>query len=115
MRSLKPSLRTHRAPAPKPLPLNTASEQRIAGRALQTRRLKLWTASPYCKGCGCLTDYPHGFELDHIQRLDQGGQDTEANCQILCAYTAPDGTRQGCHAAKTAEEVRNGAKKGKHE
>lgn len=64
---------------------STASEPtRLRGRKLQVRRLKLWTANPYCAMCGRLTDYPDGFELDHKIALTNGGEDTEDNCQILC-------------------------------
>lgn len=88
----------------------TLSDQRMAGRKLQTRRLKLWTKSPYCAGCGRLTDYPQGFELDHIVRLDQGGPDTEANSQILCVHVDDQGNKAGCHAEKTKAE---GGKQGR--
>ena len=84
----------------------TPSDMRISGRALTNRRLKMWTDSPCCAICGCLTDYPHGFELDHKIRLDQGGPDTEANCQILCVWYEVDGSKQGCHADKTRAEVK---------
>lgn len=80
----------------------TMSEQRMAGRALQARRLKLWTkADGKCQGCGKVVAYPHGFELDHKQALVNGGEDSEANCQVLCIE--PDGG--GCHAAKTAQDM----------
>lgn len=42
---------------------------RIRGRALQARRLRVWTADPTCKRCGRLTRFPDGFELDHIVPL----------------------------------------------
>lgn len=77
----------------------TPSEKRIAGRMLQVRRLRLWSACPYCAGCGKLTEFPQGFELDHKVPLHQGGPDTDGNCQILCA--GPD----GCHAAKTVSDM----------
>lgn len=77
----------------------------MTGRGLQARRLKLWTEAPHCASCGVLTDYPHGFELDHIVPLSQGGQDTEDNCQVLCVWYDIDGTKHGCHAAKSAEEA----------
>lgn len=77
----------------------------MAGRKLQDRRLRMWTKNPCCAGCGRLTDYPHGFELDHVVRLDQGGQDTEENCQILCVHTDDQGNKAGCHADKTKGEA----------
>jgi 5-methylcytosine-specific restriction protein A len=101
LRTLKPSIKTAQASV-RAAP--TLSDKRMAGRKLQTRRLKLWTKSPYCAGCGRLTDYPWGFELDHIDRLDQGGADTEANCQILCVHVDDQGSKAGCHAEKTKAE-----------
>lgn len=106
MKTLKPSTRRLEdiAPQPRRLPIDTPSEHRMSGRALQTRRLKLWTRAPHCAICGRLTDYPHGFELDHIQRLDQGGLDLESNCQVLCTWIDTQGNKQGCHADKTRAE-----------
>jgi len=101
LRTLKPTLKTI-GPATRPAP--TMSDQRMAGRKLQTRRLRMWTKSPYCAGCGRLTDYPQGFELDHIVRLDQGGPDTEVNSQILCVHVDDQGNKAGCHAEKTKAE-----------
>lgn len=76
------------------------SDKRMAGRKLQDRRLSVWAKSDgKCARCGRVTSYPHGFELDHITPLHQGGADTEANCQVLCG--GPD----GCHRAKTAEDA----------
>lgn len=110
LRTLKPSTRTHAGPALRKPP--TPSEHRLTGPPLQARRLKLWTKNPYCQGCGVLTDYPSGFELDHIERLDQGGLDIEANCQVLCVWYDHEG-KHGCHIDKTNEEVRLGAKERK--
>lgn len=76
------------------------SERRMAGRKLQDRRLTVWArAEGRCAGCGRVTSFPHGFELDHIVPLHQGGEDTEANCQVLCAGPG------GCHRVKTAEDA----------
>lgn len=76
------------------------SEQRMAGRKLQDRRLRVWAAADgMCAGCGRVTSYPAGFELDHRVPLHHGGADTEANCQVLC--NGPD----GCHARKTAADA----------
>lgn len=72
---------------------------RLAGRALQKRRLSVWTRDPTCAMCGRLTDYPDGFELDHKTPLFKGGQDTEDNCQVLCKGPS------GCHNRKTAEDL----------
>ena len=73
--------------------------KRITGRKLQARRLRMWSRDPSCKGCGQLTTWPHGFELDHIVSLEQDGPDTEDNTQVLCS--GPD----GCHAKKTAKDM----------
>lgn len=89
----------------------TPSEQRTAGRQLQARRLRLWSMSPHCAGCGRLVSLDGrsavGFEVDHVVRLDEGGPDTDANCQVLCAWRDEQGRKQGCHAAKTAGERRS--------
>lgn len=80
--------------------------QRITGRKLQARRLRVWSKSPCCAMCGKLVEFSaepgRGFELDHIQALkaDGGiGEDTEANTQVLCC--GPD----SCHAKKTAKDM----------
>lgn len=79
----------------------------MAGRALQERRLRLWTDSPCCTKCGRLTDIAKdaevGFELDHRVRLADGGEDTDANCQVLCVEWVA-GKKAGCHAEKTSVE-----------
>ena len=81
------------------------SERRMTGSRLQSRRLRLWKASPTCTECGRVVAYPNGFELDHRVPLHQGGADTDENCQILCC--GPD----GCHLKKTAAD---GAELGVH-
>lgn len=82
------------------------SPKRITGRALQARRLRLWTANPLCAACGRLTSYPRGFELDHVVRLADGGEDVDGNCQVLCVDRDAQGEKVGCHADKTAREKR---------
>ena len=84
----------------------TTSDVRMTGRRLQSRRLKVWSSNPHCAACGALTVFPHGFELDHIVPLFQGGHDTEANCQVLCVERLPDGSKAGCHVAKSSDEVK---------
>lgn len=73
--------------------------KRIRGRKLQARRLAVWARDPRCASCRRLTQYPAGFELDHIQALENGGPDTEDNVQVLCVG------ENGCHARKTAADL----------
>lgn len=88
-------------------PAPTKSDLRMAGRALQDRRMRMWSRDPCCAKCGQLTDIAKGaamgFELDHKVRLDQGGPDTDENCQVLCVWWQ-DGLKRGCHAEKTKSE-----------
>lgn len=82
--------------APRLSPPSTASDQRMAGRALQARRLRIWAADPHCTDCRELTSYPHGFELDHEVALVNGGADTDENCRVRCLL---------CHEAKTKRDM----------
>lgn len=84
----------------------TTRDNRMTGRKLQDRRLRIWRQSPRCAGCGALTIFPHGFELDHKVPLFMGGHDTDENCQVLCVERHPDGSKAGCHSAKSASEAR---------
>lgn len=106
LKSLKSTLR----PAPQRMAqAPTLSENRMSGRKLQARRLRKWTeAEGCCAACGKLTDWPHGFELDHKVRLDQGGPDTDENTQILCVEFDAAGMKRGCHEAKTKDELSRG-------
>ena len=74
-------------------PASTASDQRMAGRKLQARRLRIWSKDPHCAACGRLTSYPLGFHLDHIIALTNGGQDTDDNVQVLCLPCHEDKTK----------------------
>lgn len=71
----------------------------MTGRALQARRLRIWSKDPHCKVCRSVVAYPHGFALDHVVALVNGGEDTESNLQVLC---------HGCHEAKTRDDLRGG-------
>ncbi len=75
------------------------ADTRITGYALQQRRMRIWKRDPCCTQCGRVTEYPHGFDLDHIVPLYMGGEDSDANCQILC--NGPD----GCHGKKTKQDM----------
>lgn len=76
---------------------------RIRGRKLQARRLRIWSRDPRCAVCRRLTEFSarpgFGFELDHVVALANGGQDTDANCQVLCAGPG------SCHEKKTAADL----------
>lgn len=71
-------------------------ETRMTGRALQKRRLAVWTRNPHCAHCQQLTSYPSGFNLDHVVALGNGGEDTDANSQVLCLK---------CHGKKTRRDI----------
>lgn len=77
----------------------TVSDNRITGWRLQERRKRLWENNPCCAICGRLTEYPHGFELDHRVPLYMGGPDIDDNCQILC------NGEDGCHRTKTRTDM----------
>lgn len=72
------------------------NDKRIRGRALQARRLRVWSAFPYCAACGILTTYPEGFNLDHTVALVNGGPDTDDNTQVLCIP---------CHDKKSMQDM----------
>lgn len=98
MRTLKPKLNlldTRRKPI---------ASERMAGRKLQDRRLRLWSHDPRCANCGRVTQFPDGFELDHKVPLFLGGQDTDENCQIMCIWYDEAGNKRGCHVEKSSEE-----------
>lgn len=76
------------------------ADNRITGVTLQKRRLMMWKKDPRCVMCGRLTEYPHGFELDHKTPLYLGGEDTIENTQILCCGD------EGCHRKKTNQDMK---------
>lgn len=59
------------------------TDGRLRGSAGVARRLRIWAKSPYCAMCGRLTNYPDGFQVDHILPLHKGGEDEDANLQVL--------------------------------
>lgn len=101
-----PTLKPKLATLPSTRKAMTTREVRTAGRSLQARRMRIWSRDPHCAMCGRLVAYPHGFELDHKVPLFQGGEDTDANCQILCVGYDEAGRKVGCHAEKTAREAK---------
>lgn len=78
--------------------------ERMTGRRLQARRLRLWSRDPHCASCGRVTQFPDGFELDHKVPLFLGGQDADENCQIMCIWYDEAGNKRGCHVEKSNEE-----------
>lgn len=94
--TLKPRIAVDRTQRVQPVKV---ADTRITGWKLQSRRKRLWSANPCCAMCGRLTEYPHGFELDHKVALHQGGSDTDENCQILCYGN------DGCHLKKTKADM----------
>ena len=77
-------------------PPKRVRESRTTGRALQKRRLAVWSRDPHCAHCRQLTVFPSGFNLDHILALGNGGEDTDANSQVLCL---------ACHGKKTRRDI----------
>lgn len=73
-----------------------SSDGRLRGRKAQARRLRLWSVDPHCVKCGRLTNYPDGFNLDHIVPLFKGGPDEDGNLQVLCVP---------CHDVKTMKDM----------
>ena len=76
--------------------MSEPSEDRLRGRKLQQTRLRIWAIDPRCARCRTLTDYPSGFELDHIAPVHKGGANEDENLQVLC---------HACHEVKTAEDL----------
>lgn len=87
------------------IPLRADVKRTLTGRALQATRFRLWKASPYCAKCGRLLDYPRGFELDHIVRVELNGGDEDSNLQLLCVDEFD--RNKGCHAVKTLQEEKD--------
>ena len=96
LRTLAPRVATLRSERAKPM---STADRRMTGRALQARRLRIWSRNPHCADCGRLVAM-HEFELDHKVALVNGGGDADDNCQVLC--TGAD----GCHGRKTARDLR---------
>jgi len=79
-----------RPPQHKPIkylapPPSSKDDNRIRGRAHQTRRDRLYRSKPLCVVCeredGRVTE---AVEWDHIVPLWEGGLDVESNLQGLC-------------------------------
>lgn len=72
-----------------------AAPVRLRGRANQARRRRLFAREPLCRSCVASGRVTMATIADHIVPLAEGGADTEANLQPLCA---------SCHDAKTRKE-----------
>ena len=60
-------------------------------------KARVWKLNPNCVKCGLPTnDSTRKPQFDHIVALVNGGENREANIQILCA---------GCHRVKTWNDV----------
>lgn len=73
-------------------------------RAEFSRRTKLNTwdrAGGACEDCGRKLFPGDGAEYDHRVTCEQGGDNSEANCVLLCT---------GCHALKTKKDAKVSAK-----
>jgi len=68
---------------------------RITGRRLQAIRKAHFMRYPLCVMCQANGRVTLAQELDHIEALSNGGEDTDDNRQGLCIP---------CHAAKTATD-----------
>lgn len=69
----------------------------------QYQKLKRWARKnlpQHCNHCGTTTN----LQLDHIQNIATGGQDTPNNIQWLCTT---------CHQQKTRQEQKHGKNKWK--
>jgi 5-methylcytosine-specific restriction protein A len=72
-----------------------STDGRLRGRKAKARRLRIWSKNPHCAMCGRLTDYPDGFQVDHIVPLHKQGSDTDDNLQVL---------DHDCHDKKTLKD-----------
>ncbi len=65
---------------------------RIRGRKLMARNVRLEQTQPWCAECLKQGRHRLGTQSDHIVALMNGGEDTESNLQRLC---------DDCHKHKT--------------
>ena len=77
--------------------------KRLRGEAGQQRRQRLFQRSPICVQCEREGRTIEATRADHVIPLAEGGPDTEANLQALCAC---------CYGIKTADESRRGVMRG---
>ena len=70
--------------------------ERLRGRAGVKQRQRRLDAEPLCRKCQEAGIVRAATEVDHIQPLALGGDDTDDNCQSLC---------DDCHALKTSSDA----------
>lgn len=76
--------------------------KRVTGRKLQRLRAELFERDPLCAECKRQGRVTLATQRDHIQPLEEGGEDTETNVQGLCA---------DCHDAKSKAERARGVQR----
>jgi|KBSSwiStaDraftv2_1062776.scaffolds.fasta_scaffold09316_4 HNH endonuclease. len=76
--------------------------QRIRGRELQRRRVRLFARQPWCVACLTVGRQTRATIRDHTIPLAEGGLDDETNEQGLC---------QSCSDTKTREESKRGGRR----
>jgi 5-methylcytosine-specific restriction protein A len=79
--------------------------KRLAGRANQRRRERIFGREPLCKVCAEANPPRVAVAVvtDHVIPLAEGGADDESNLVGLCA---------ACHRVKTQQESRRGRRRG---
>ena len=75
---------------------------RLAGRANQARRQRVFARNPLCVRCLQQDRVSLATIADHIINLQEGGVDDETNLQGLC---------QACSDVKTHEEATRGLRR----
>lgn len=76
--------------------------KRVTGRKLQRLRAELFERDPLCAECKRQGRVTLATQRDHIQPLEEGGEDAETNVQGLCA---------DCHDAKSKAERARGVQR----
>ena len=71
--------------------------KRIRGSSWQVLRHRVLARDPLCVSCASRGAVKEAMEVDHINRLEFGGDNSLANLQGLCV---------DCHKAKTKAEAR---------
>ena len=75
--------------------MSDSATPRLRGRAGVAQRQRRLSLYPLCVSCLDKGIVRPTEEIDHIIRLEDGGPDTDDNCQGLC---------KDCHKEKTRQE-----------